>query len=284
MLPPGGQSLYISPTQRMMALLPFFTISHSDLSQNCSVSTSHYVPRACGIVNCLPVERYHFNCPLPPARWLIKIHLLTEFPQFQFINSTLIHEDTSQKRETMANNKPILETITNKGLRSSIQQLEVSVTRQMTKTDELEDTFAIQMARTERLCMLVEKVLHCSSSSSKNSNMSNHVRGRRGSISTVSTASSSSVEEEEEEEEIDKDSVDEDITWRTLRTSRRRRGSVGVDSTYTATTTTVDDSCSLILDSVVEDESSSSMYTTSVKTTTTSSTVEALSFTTVINL
>ena len=166
------------------------------------------------------------------------------------------------------NNKPILEIITNQGLLSSIQQLEVNVARQMTKTDELEDTFAIQMARTERLCMLVEKVLHCSSSIS---NKNNYVRGRRGSVSTVSTASNSSVEEEEEEE-IDKDSVEEDITWRSSRTSRRR-SSVGVESTYTATTTD-NDSCSLNLDSVVEDESNS-IYTTSAKMTT-SSTVEAL--------
>ena len=78
--------------------------------------------------------------------------------------------------------------------------------------------------------------------------------------------------EEEEEEEIDKDSVEEDITWRSSRTSRRR-SSVGVESTYTATTTD-NDSCSLNLDSVVEDESSS-IYTTSAKMTT-SSTVEAL--------
>ena len=48
------------------------------------------------------------------------------------------------------NNKPILEIITNQGLLSSIQQLEVNVARQMIKTDESEDTFAIQMARTER--------------------------------------------------------------------------------------------------------------------------------------
>ena len=168
------------------------------------------------------------------------------------------------------NNKPILETITKQGLLSSIQQLEVNVARQMTKTDELEDTFAIQMARTERLCMLVEKVLRCGSSKNS-SNKSNYVIGRRGSVSTVSTASNSSVEEEEEEEEIDKDSVEEDITWRSSRTSRRRRSSVGVESTYTATT---DDNCSLNLDSVVEDESSS-IYTTSAKMTT-SSTVEAL--------
>ena len=141
----------------------------------------------------------------------------------------------------------------------------------MTKTDELEDTFAIQMARTERLCMLVEKVLRCGSSKNS-SNKSNYVIGRRGSVSTVSTASNSSVEEEEDEE-IDKDNVEEeDTSWRSSRTSRRR-SSVGVESTYTATTTD-NDSCSLNLDSVVEDESSS-IYTTSAKMTT-SSTVEAL--------
>ena len=109
---------------------------------------------------------------------------------YKYILSTHNKEDTTQKKETMManNNKPILETITKQGLLSSIQQLEVNVARQMTKTDELVDTFAIQMARTERLCMLVEKVLRCGSSKNS-SNKSNYVIGRRGSVSTVSTAS-----------------------------------------------------------------------------------------------